>query len=119
MRWQGGRRSSNIEDRRGARRPGRAVGGGLGTIVLILVALYFGVDPSFLIDGMQTGSAPSASTSGPPLTDDLQNDPLAEMISVVVADTEDVWGEIFASQGQRYQQPTRILFSGATRSACV
>ncbi len=116
MRWRGGRRSSNIEDRRGARAP-KLLGGGIGTIVLILVAMYFGVDPMPLLQGMQR--TPSASTAGTrPSAEDLKNDPLADMVSVVVADTEDVWAAIFASQGRRYSEPTLVMFSGATRSAC-
>ena len=117
MRWRGGRRSSNIEDRRGARAAPRLLGGGIGTIVLVLVAMYFGVDPTPLIQTMQ--QAPSASTSGTrPSGEDLKNDPLADMVSVVVADTEDVWTAIFQQQGRRYEEPTLVLFSGATRSAC-
>ena len=117
MRWQGGRRSSNIEDRRGARgRPG-LLGGGIGTVVRILVAMYFGVDPSFLIEGMQSASV-SSSAGTRPSAEDLADDPLADMISVVIADTEDVWREIFAAQGRQYREPTLVLFSGATRSAC-
>ena len=116
MKWQGGRRSSNIEDRRGMRPRGGLVGGGIGSILLIIAALYFGVDPSFLIEGMQSSNV---STSGTQLTaDDLRNDPLADMIAVVIADTEDVWGELFANQGRRYEQPTLVLFTGSTRSAC-
>ena len=118
MRWRGGRRSSNIEDRRGAGRPGKALGGGIGTIVLILAALYFGVDPSFLIEGMQSANVSGPASSVQPSADDLQNDPLADMVAVVVGDTEDVWREIFAEAGQRYQEPTLVLFKGATRSAC-
>lgn len=117
MRWRGGRRSSNIEDRRGQRAAPRLLGGGIGTIVLVLVAMYFGVDPTPLLEGMQSGG--QASTSGTtPTREELENDPRADMVSVVVADTEDVWTEIFASQGQRYEAPTLVLFSGATRSAC-
>ncbi len=117
MRWRGGRRSSNIEDRRGARKGPRLLGGGIGTIVLILVAMYFGVDPTPLLQSMQSGQ--SASTSGTrPTAEELENDPLADMVSVVIADTEDVWSEIFASQGRRYKEPTLVLFSGATKSAC-
>ncbi len=112
MRWRGGRRSSNIEDRRG--KAPKLLGGGIGTIVLILVAMYFGVDPTPLLQGMQ-----SASTSGTQPTEaDLRNDPLADMVSVVVADTEDVWKEIFASQGRQYREPTLVMFTGSTRSAC-
>lgn len=118
MRWRGGRRSSNIEDRRGARVAPKLLGGGIGTIVLVLVAMYFGVDPTPLLQGMQ-GAGQSASTSGKrPSAEDLKNDPLADMVSVVIADTEDVWKTIFAAQGRRYQEPTLVMFTGATRSAC-
>ena len=116
MRWKGGRRSTNIEDRRGSRAP-KLLGGGVGTIVLVLVALYFGVDPTPLLQTMQGGGGASSSGTRP-TAEDLKNDPLADMVSVVVADTEDVWTEIFAAQGRRYQAPTLVLFSGATRSAC-
>jgi predicted metalloprotease len=79
--------------------------------------MYFGVDPTPLLEGMQSGG--QASTAGSrPTAEDLKNDPLADMVSVVVADTEDVWTEIFASQGQRYETPTLVMFSGSTRSAC-
>ena len=114
MKWKGGRRSRNIEDRRGARAP-KLLGGGIGTIVLILVALYFGIDPTPLLQGLQD----SGSSSGTrPTAEDLRNDPLADMVSVVVADTEDVWTEIFAEQGMRYKEPVLVMFTGSTRSAC-
>jgi len=116
MRWQSGRRSSNIEDRRGSRAGPRLLGGGVGTIVLVLVAMYFGVDPTPLLEEMQGGGA--SSTGSRPTAEDLENDPLADMVSVVVADTEDVWTEIFAAQGRRYEAPTLVMFTGATRSAC-
>ena len=115
MRWKGGRRSRNIEDRRGARSP-KLLGGGIGTIVIVLVALYFGVDPTPLLQGLQQSSVSSSGTR--PAAEDLRDDPLADMVSVVVADTEDVWTELFASQGRRYEAPTLVLFSGATPSAC-
>ena len=117
MRWRGGRRSSNIEDRRGSRAAPRLLGGGIGTIVLVLVAMYFGVDPTPLLQGMQSGQ--SASTSGTrPSAEELKNDPLADMVSVVIADTEDVWRELFSKQGRQYQEPVLVMFTGATRSAC-
>lgn len=115
MKWQGGRRSRNIEDRRGARSP-KLLGGGIGTIALVLVALYFGIDPAPLLQQTQSGAASSTGTR--PTAEDLKNDPLADMVSVVIADTEDVWRELFAAQGRRYEEPTLVLFSGATRSAC-
>jgi predicted metalloprotease len=116
MKWQSGRRSSNVEDRRGMRSRGGLVGGGVGTILIIIAALYFGVDPSFLIEGMQSSNVSTSGTQ--PTADDLRNDPLADMIAVVIADTEDVWAELFANQGRRYEQPTLVLFTGSTRSAC-
>ncbi|MBT8086438.1 MAG: zinc metallopeptidase [Gammaproteobacteria bacterium] len=117
MRWRGGRRSSNIEDRRGARAKRGLLGGGVGTIVLVLVAMYFGVDPTPLLQGMQAGQ--SASTSGTrPTAEDLKNDPLADMVSVVIADTEDVWTSLFRQMGRRYEEPVLVMFTGQTRSAC-
>ena len=115
MRWRGGRRSKNIEDRRGKR--AGVLGGGIGTIVIILAAMYFGIDPNLLMRGVETVSV-STSGGSQPSAEDLANDPLADMISVVVADTEDVWTEIFAAEGLRYEEPTLVLFTGATRSAC-
>ena len=117
MRWRTGRRSTNIEDRRGTRTSPRLLGGGIGAIVLVLVAMYFGVDPTPLLQTMQDGGG--ASSSGVrPTAEDLENDPLADMVAVVIADTEDVWSEIFAAQGRQYRAPTLVLFSGATESAC-
>lgn len=115
MRWKSGRRSRNIEDRRGARAP-TLIGGGIGTIVLVLVAMYFGVDPTPLLQGMQSSSVSTSGTR--PTAEDLANDPLADMVSVVVADTEDVWTEIFAAQGRQYREPTLVMFTGSTQSAC-
>jgi len=117
MRWRSGRRSSNIEDRRGAGASPRLLGGGIGTIAVILIALYLGVDPTPLLQGLQ--SAPGTAASGTrPTAEDLANDPLADMVAVVVADTEDVWTALFADAGRDYRAPTLVLFSGATRSAC-
>lgn len=117
MRWKGGRRSSNIEDRRGQRAAPKLLGGSIGTIAIVLLAMYFGVDPAPLLDAVQSGGQVSSSGSQP-TREQLENDPLADMVSVVVADTEDVWSEIFAEQGQRYAPPTLVMFTGATQSAC-
>ena len=116
MRWQGGRRSRNIEDRRGSRRGGRMLGGGIGTIVIILVALYLGIDPNFLLQGVQSVSVSDSGSQ--PSEQELANDPLADMVAVVMADTEDVWNAVFSASGRTYQEPTLVLFSGSTRSAC-
>lgn len=117
MRWRGGRQSSNVEDRRGIGRGGMAVGGGLGAILITILALLFGVDPSALLD--QTGGggpAPGAETQrGAPAG---QDDELGRFVRVVLGTTEDAWNDIFARNGQRYREPTLVLFTGQVRSAC-
>jgi predicted metalloprotease len=117
MRWKTGRRSSNIEDRRGRRIAGGTVfKGGLGTIVLTLALAYFlGIDPQVLLQ-LQQGSGQ------PPVVEDYQPTPqevqLADFVSVVLADTEDTWHELFRQSGRSYEEPVLVLFSGAVRSAC-
>ena len=118
VRWQSGRRSKNVVDRQGSGRGRSIAGGGIGTIVLILVALYFGVDPSFLIDGMREASVPASRSESGSRPGDLANDPMVDMISVVIADTEEVWSQIFSDLGRRYEEPRLIIFDGTTPSAC-
>jgi hypothetical protein len=92
------------------------VGGGIGTILLVLVALYFGVDPAVILNQMPTtGSPPSVEQSaGKP----SGQDELADFVSVVLADTEDTWRELFRRGGETYREPKLVLFSGAVQSAC-
>ncbi|WKN31190.1 zinc metallopeptidase [Porifericola rhodea] len=112
MRWKGRRKSSNIDDRRGGRGKNIAVGGGLGTIVVIVLALIFGGDPGELLNmATQTSSPQTRNVSA-------EEEELANFVSVVLADTEDVWNIIFQEQGRNYQEPTLVLFSGSDRSAC-
>jgi uncharacterized protein len=106
MRWQGGRRSGNVQDRRGM----GVVGGGIGAIVLTLVALFFGIDPGAVLDG---GGGPAGSAPPP-----AEGDPAADFASVILADTEDTWNEIFRAAGSRYREPTLVLFSDAVHSRC-
>ncbi len=116
MRWERGRRSDNIEDRRGMRVGGRGLaGGGLGAIVLALVAMYFGVDPAVVLN--QAGNlAPTEQTQ--PATFSPEEERLKDFMAVVLADTEDVWGTLFQGSGRQYEQPKLVLFSGAVQSAC-
>ncbi len=117
MRWRDGRRSTNIEDRRGLRVGRRAIGGGLGTIILALIALYFGIDPSIILQqNMQVDTGPSQTTA--PYEPTEQEKQLAEFVSVVLADTEDVWKNIFHEMGRQYEEPKLVLFSGMVNSAC-
>lgn len=116
MIWKDGRRSGNVEDRRGMRVARGAKAGGLATIILVLVATYFGVDPGVFLDqGAPEPTALQVPATGPP---PAGQDPLAEFVSVVLADTEDVWHEQFRRMGATYQEPTLVLFSGAVQSAC-
>jgi predicted metalloprotease len=114
MRWQTGRRSANVEDRRGMRVSPRMAGGGLGAIVIIVLALLFGVDPRMLTQMMPTETSVPASGPAQP----GQRDEMSEFVSVVLADTEDTWNELFRRGGETYREPTLVLFSGAVESAC-
>src|ERR1044072_822315 len=114
MRWQGRQGSSNVEDRRGTRY-GRAGGIGIGTIVLALIAIYFRQAPSVVLQGVQ----PSQQTGEQvPYRESPEEAQLREFVSVVLADTEQAWGEIFSAAGRTYQQPKLVLFSEAVQSAC-
>ena len=117
MKWQTGRRSNNVEDRRGMRPAGVAMkGGGIGMVVMVLIALYFGVDPSVVL---QSGLQETPQESGPvPAPPAAGEDPLAEFVSVVLADTEDTWRALFKAANEQYEEPRLVLFSGAVQSAC-
>jgi predicted metalloprotease len=119
MRWGDGRRSENIEDRRGVHVSRRVAGGGIGTILLVLVAMYFGIDPSIILNQSPLqipGSGPP--TQSEPYSASPEEKRLAEFVSVVLADTEDTWQTLFRSMGQTYQEPKLVLFSGSVESAC-
>ena len=113
MRWVGRRQSRNIEDRRGMRASG-AIGGGIGSVVLVLIlALVFGVDPRQLLVQAPQGPGGAGLQQISP-----EQEKLKEFVAVVLADTEDVWHEQFREMGRDYQEPTLVLFSGAVDSAC-
>ncbi|MDP2111077.1 MAG: neutral zinc metallopeptidase [Thiobacillus sp.] len=115
MRWKTGRRSDNIEDRRGMRVGRKGMVGGLGAIILTLVALYFGVDPAVVLN--QAGN-PAPTQEEQAVAFSPEEERLKDFVSVVLADTEDVWGALFQRSGQRYSPPKLVLFSGAVESAC-
>jgi len=116
MRWRDGRRSQNVEDRRGARLSGKAKGGGLGLLVLIIVGLFFGIDPSLILQLGGSMSGPTVQESSYVPTE-AENE-LADFTSVVLADTEDTWSSLFSKAGGSYEEPKLVLFSGAVNSAC-
>ncbi len=115
MRFDNSRESSNVQDRRGG--GGLPVGGrsiGIGTIVLALVAMYFGSIRARLLN--QTAVAPSRVEQGRPAAP--ADDAESRFVRHVLAETEDTWRQIFRANGQQYVHPTLALFSGATRTAC-
>ncbi|HIK30779.1 MAG TPA: neutral zinc metallopeptidase [Oscillatoriales cyanobacterium M59_W2019_021] len=114
MRWQLGRRSDNVEDRRGRGGAGPVVvSGGIGTIILAVIVTLLGGDPRMVFQegAPSQNSAPSASRSP-------EEEKLADFVSVVLADTEDTWNGLFRQMGGNYQEPTLVLFSGSVDSAC-
>ena len=116
MRWRDGRKSENVEDRRGVRVSRGLVGGGIGTIILVLISLYFGVDPSVFLNQQTTQEVTApGSVEGERTAEENQ---MAEFVSVVLADTEDTWHEMFRRGGKTYQEPKLVLFTDAVDSAC-
>ena len=119
MRWRDYGQSSNVEDRRGLGGRGIALGGGgLGIVVLAIVAMLCGIDPTQLLEGVpteapQTQQPSTASNSAKPPDENQQ------FVRAVMKMTEDAWGEILPQQARtRYRQPKLVLYDGQTRSAC-
>lgn len=120
MRWDGNRESGNIEDRRGGGGGMPLLGGGrigMGTLAIALIGwLVFDINPVTLLEAMSGGGQMQVQQGAPqrPPADD----PMARFVSVVLADTEDVWRDIFSKQGAQYRDPRLVLFTGATPTAC-
>ena len=133
MRWEGGRESENVEDRRwgggGGGLPFRI--GGLGAIIILIGGLLLGVDPETLFS-LLNGDQPQEQTQSPPgygqgygssrppqpERQATQEDPQKQFVSVVLADTEDVWQQVFQSSGRTYEEPKLVLFTDRIDSAC-
>ena len=114
MRWRGERQSTNIDDRRGI--GGKvAVGGGLGTIIVIIIALLFGANPQELLEQLPSNSPEQVQTSQPRSAEEEE---LKQFTGVVLAKSEDVWNQIFRQNGRQYREPTLVLFTDQVRSAC-
>jgi predicted metalloprotease len=109
MLWNGGRRSTNVEDRRGMRLGPSLIGGGLGSIVLVLIGLFMGIDPRTILNNSPDEAAVTSAPS---------NDDTKDFIETVVGYTEDTWTDIFRREGRQYQPPKLILFTRAVDSAC-
>jgi uncharacterized protein len=111
MRWQGRRGSGNVQDRRGMG-AGAVVGGGGVAVVIAIIVMLMGGDPSVVLDG---GGTPAGGGGPRPAAEDS----MARMVSVVLADSEEVWDAIFREElGRRYEPAQLVLFTGATQSRC-
>jgi uncharacterized protein len=109
--------SRNIEDRRGRRVSRGVAGGGIGTLLIILLALFFGFDPRMLLQGnVQEVNYPEAPAPQPQQSG--VNDEMREFVARVLGSTERTWDQIFQAAGQTYRKPTLVLFSGSVESAC-
>ena len=114
MRWKGRRQSTNVEDRRRLSGRGVAFGGGVGGIIIVALFLLLGGNPEEIQQQLFTEGDTYQQAEGQPLPDDE----MARFVSVVLADTEDVWRSIFQSIGETYREPTLVLFRGQVQSAC-
>ena len=116
MKWQGRRKSDNVEDRRGISGRGLAVGGGLGGLIIVALFLLLGGNPDEISQSLQPGSPSSGAAAGQPLSE--KDKEMGEFVSVILADTEDVWRTVFSGSGQTYREPQLVLFSDQVQSAC-
>lgn len=123
MKWERARQSDNVEDRRGGRMGARAGGVGIGGIAIALIVGWFmGINPAEilgLLAGQQSQTGPAAQMeTSPEEAAARANDPRRQFVAAILGDTEDVWGQVFQASGQRYPNPTLVLFEGAVDSAC-
>lgn len=122
MRWKEGRRSKNVEDRRGRRiaSGGLKIGGGLGLLILLAILLLGGDPTQFLaaLLGDAEGGAGDAAPVGEVRSGTAAEDELADLTTRVLAMTEDSWGELLAESGRSYRPPVLVMFTDRVRSAC-
>ena len=111
MLWQGRRESDNVEDRRGVSGGGLAVGGGIGTMVIALIVYLLGGNPNTVLNN-------ATSTQQPTQQSAPANDQTTKFVKTILADTEDIWGQLFRNMNRTYTEPTLVLFNGVTQSAC-
>jgi predicted metalloprotease len=114
MLWQGRRESDNVEDARGSGGGGRLVlGGGIGTVVLVVLYLLLGGDPQALFNSQQAQLPQTAQYDS-----QAPRDEASKFVAVVLANTEDAWNEIFRQMGREYQEPRLVLFTDMIQSGC-
>lgn len=116
MLWKGRRESSNVEDRRGSGGRKTVLGGGIGIIIVIILSLVMGEDPSKVLQNVmpdgQAGIEETTTNYG------AEDDEAAQFVKVVLAENEDVWNTLFSQSGMKYQEPKLVLFRNQVSSAC-
>jgi len=110
MKWLGRRGSGNIDDRRGMSGGGMAIGG--GTIILVILGLLFGGDPQSILNQVSQNQPVQEGKVGSP------QDDAGKFADVVLADTDELWTEVFRENGKQYERPTMVLFDDLVASAC-
>ena len=123
MKWEGNRESDNVEDRRSAGGGGGGLLGGrsigIGTIVVALLGGWvFGINPLTIINVLSGGASPAQVQQQVPAQRPPADDRMAKFVSTVLADTEDVWKDVFTKGGATYKEPRLVLFRGETQTAC-
>jgi len=117
MRYKGRRKSTNIEDRRGIPAKGKLAGGGVvGLLVIVGITLLAGGDLGDILKVVSQTQVQSGTGGGREIT--AEENELAEFVAVVLADTEDIWGEQFAKDGRTYKEPNLVFFHDRVESAC-
>ncbi|HWV71223.1 MAG TPA: neutral zinc metallopeptidase [Pseudosphingobacterium sp.] len=116
MRWKGRRESDNFEDRRGMSGKGLAVGGGIGAIVIALIVSFLGGDPQEVLQQLQN-QAPQQQQEQPIEISEEEKE-LTSFVRVVLASTEDIWGQLYKQSGEVYQAPSLVLYRDQTPTEC-
>ncbi len=114
MLWKGRRGSGNVEDRRGMSAKNVTIGGGLAGIVIAVIVMFLGGDPTEVLQQFQNGQEQTSV----PYESNTAEDEMAQFVSVVLADTEEIWTKIFEQNGYIYRKPTLVLFRDQVESAC-
>jgi hypothetical protein len=114
MLWQGQRESENVEDARGSGGGRLVMGGGIGSVILVVLYLVLGGDPQALFNAQQQAqvSQPAQVNTQAP------RDDASKFVAVVLADTEDAWNDVFRQMGRKYEEPRLVLFTDVIQSGC-
>lgn len=115
MKWQGRRQSTNVDDRRGSSGKGKLIaGGGIIGLIFLAIQIFGGGDTSAILNQLQN-QAPAGSEQRELTAAEVE---LGNFTRTVLADTEDIWNELFSQNGAEYQEPGMVLFTDAVQTAC-